>query len=398
VRAGRGRAHFGHTALVFALGALVLSIVSFNAVCALAAAGDPLPGLSTVHQTWFADGLAAFNRVYTQETGLGPVFNAESCVACHASPAPGGGSNFAVTKFGRDTGTGFDKMIPLGGPLLQAQAIDPMCLETVPPDANVVVERLTTPIFGAGLIESILDEEITKHADPNDDDGDGISGRWHPVQYPGRVRVGRFGWKAQEATLLSFTGEALASEMGVTNSLFPGEQAPNGSATLRDACAAIEGVADPDDDAETGFAAVVSITNFSRLLAPPVEQVRPRGRGWRAFRRARCAECHVARMTTGEHTIPALENQRIYPFSDFLLHDMGSLGDGLAEGAAQPAEMRTAPLWGLSLRTHYLHDGRALTLLDAVTAHDGEASEARERFLGMTPSRQAELISFLGGL
>jgi CxxC motif-containing protein (DUF1111 family) len=185
----------------------------------------------------------------------------------------------------------------------------------------------------------------------------------------------------------------------VTNTLFPGEQAPNGSATLRDACAAIEGVPDPDDaETEAGFAAVVSITNFSRLLAPPTEQTRPRGRGWRAFRRARCTECHVARMETGPHTIPALHFQRFYPYSDFLLHDMGSLGDGLAEGAAQPLEMRTAPLWGLSLRTHYLHDGRATTLLDAVTAHDGEAADARERFLRMTPTRQAELIEFLGGL
>jgi CxxC motif-containing protein (DUF1111 family) len=366
---------------------------------ARAGAGDPLPGLSPAHLTWFTNGLAAFNKVYTPETGLGPMFNAESCVACHSVPAPGGGSEITVTRFAKDLGNRTDPLRSSGGPLLQTEAIDPACVETVPAEADVVVHRLTTPMFGAGLIEAVLDEDIFALADPDDRDGNGISGRVHLVQYPGRLRVGRFGWKSQEATLISFTGDALATEMGITNALVPGELAPNGDTALLATCEALEGQADPEDGGEEDeFSDIVNDTNYTRLLAPPVPQVRPRGRGWHGFRRARCTACHVARMTTGPHTIPALSEQRFYPYSDFLLHDMGALGDGITQDAAEPTEMRTSPLWGISLRTRYLHDGRATTLFDAVAAHDGEAAEARERFLAMAPLRQAALIAFLSGL
>jgi CxxC motif-containing protein (DUF1111 family) len=214
------------------------------------------------------------------------------------------------------------------------------------------------------------------------------------------VRAGRFGWKAHDAQLLAFNAEAMLIEMGITNALQPGEEAPNGDPSLYVSCTALEGVADPDDDPppEDGFSDLVKVTNFTRLLAPPVDSVRPRGAGWRAFRRSRCASCHVARFVTGTHTIPALSRQRVYPFSDFLLHDMGALGDGIAQGAASETEMRTAPLWGLGARTRYLHGGRATTLVDAILAHDGEATRARDRYLDMSPARQADLLAFLAGL
>jgi CxxC motif-containing protein (DUF1111 family) len=304
-----------------------------------------------------------------------------------------------VTRFGRDAGTYVDPLLSAGGPLLQSSAIDPACVETIPAQADVTAQRLTTPMFGAGLIEALPDEDIAARADPNDLNHDGISGRVHPVQYPGRIRVGRFGWKAHEATLLSFSAEALITEMGITNALALVEEAPNGNTVLLEQCEALEGQDEPEDVTGTdGFSALVGVTNFSRLLGPPTPQVRPRGRGWSAFKRARCTTCHVARMTTGEHTIPALEHQRFYPYSDFLLHDMGSLGDGISQGAALPTEMRTAPLWGLGAREAYLHDGRASTLLDAILAHDGEASAARARFLDLPEARQSALIDFLAGL
>jgi CxxC motif-containing protein (DUF1111 family) len=284
--------------------------------------------------------------------------------------------------------------------LLQASGIDPMCAETVPAEANVVTQRLTTPIFGAGLIEAIPDEEITKRADPDDADHDGVSGVVHLVPYPGRLRIGRFGWKAQEATLLAFVGEAMVTEMGITNSLFPGEIPPGGTSARLAACEALEGAPEPEDTTppDGGFVGLVAITNFNRLLAPPTEQRRPRGRGWRAFRQARCDRCHAVSQRTAPSPIAPLSEKTIYPFSDFLLHDMGALGDGIADVRASPTEMRTAPLWGLAQRTRYLHDGRTSNLRDAIVAHDGEAAGSRDRFLALPGRRQAYLLSFLAGL
>ena len=374
---------------------VLLAVLLCGRASALAAPGDPLPGLSAAHLDWFADGRVAFDTVYTPATGLGPIFNADSCVACHSQPAAGGGSPITVVRFGRVTDGVFDPLLAKGGPLLQSMAIDPLCQETVPPEANVVAERMTTPMFGAGLVEALLDEDIAARADPDDRNHDGISGRVNLIPYPGRLRAGRFGWKSQDATLLSFIADAMVNEMGVTNLLVPGGPRPTGSVELQATCEAIEGRPDPED-AETveSFPDLVRSTNFSRLLAPPA-QARPRGTGWHAFRRARCDHCHTARLKTGPHTIPALAFQTIYPFSDFLVHDMGSLGDGIVQEQAGPTEMRTAPLWGISGRTRYLHDGRATTILDAIAAHDGEAAGSRDRFLAFSPKLQAALVSFV---
>ncbi|MBI5505886.1 MAG: hypothetical protein HY899_13905 [Deltaproteobacteria bacterium] len=368
------------------------------AAAAEAVPGDPLPALSPAHLVWFNEGAAAFSEEYVAEDGLGPIFNDRSCVACHSTPAPGGGSERTVTRFGRSESGNFDPLVSMGGPLLQAQAIDPACVETVPAEANVIVGRLTTPMFGAGLIEAIPDEDIAALADPGDSDGDGISGRLHMVQYPGRPRVGRFGWKSQEATLLSFSSDAMVSEMGLTNALAPGTTAPGGDVALLAACEAIEGRADPEDAVgPEGFTDLVKVTNFARLLAPPTPSVRPTGRGWRLFRRARCETCHVARWNTGSHTVEELAFVRFYPYSDFLLHDMGALGDGIVQGAAAATEMRTAPLWGIGARTRYLHDGRATSLLEAVQAHGGEAAASRARFDALPAVGKRKLLDFVAG-
>ncbi len=375
---------------------LLVVVLGARAGAALAAPGDPLPGLSAAHLDWFARGRTAFDLAYTTATGLGPIFNAESCVACHSETAAGGGSPMSITRFGRVTAGVFDPLIAKGGPLLQASAIDPACQETIPPEANVTAARITTPMFGAGLVEALLDEDIARRADPDDANSDGISGRVNWIPYPGRLRAGRFGWKSQDATLLSFIADAMVGEMGVTNLVVPGGPRPNGDVALQAACEAIEGVADPEDaETEDDFPALVHTTNFARLLAPP-DQPRPRGRGWSAFRRARCDRCHTPKLRTGPHTIPALAHQTIYPFSDFLVHDMGTLGDGIAQDNAGPTEMRTAPLWGVSGRSRYLHDGRATTILDAIVAHDGEAAISRDRFLALSPQSQAALVTFVG--
>jgi len=384
------------------LAAILIGIAATGggAGSALAAAGDPLPGLSPAHLTWFADGLVAFNREYTPETGLGPTFNDVSCVACHSVPAPGGGSPIPVTRFGRTDGDTHDPLVATGGPLLQSKAIDDACLETVPAAANVVAQRISTPFFGGGLIEAVLDETITARADPDDENHDGISGTVSFVSYPGRLRVGRFGWKAHEATLLTFTGDAMVDEMGITNTLAPGSSPPNGDVFLGIACEAIEGQPEPEDNVspEIGFSELVKMTNFSRLLAPPTDAGKPSGPGWRQFKRMRCERCHTASMKTGRNTIPALSYVTFYPYSDFLLHDMGSLGDGIVQGSAGATEMRSAPLWGIAARTRFLHDGRATTIEEAILAHDGEAADSRRRFVRLRDHLRQRLLEFVAGL
>jgi len=377
---------------------LVGILLAAAATTAAAAPGDPLAALSPAHLTWFNDGLASFVEEYGVADGLGPIFNDKSCVACHFTPAPGGGSTRTVTRFGRSEGGTFDPLISMGGSLLQSQAIDPACQEAIPAEANVIAQRLTTPMFGAGLIEAVPDEDIAALADPADRDGDGISGRVHMVQYPGRARVGRFGWKSQEATLLSFSSDAMVSEMGLTNALAPGTTAPGGDVALLAICEAVEGKPDPEDAVgPDGFTDLVKVTNFARLLAPPTNAGKPRGRGWNLFRRAHCDDCHVARWQTGLHTVDELAFVRFYPYSDFLLHDMGSLGDGIVQGAAAAAEMRTAPLWGIGQRSLYLHDGSVATLLDAVEAHDGEAANSRDRFDALSAGSRRALLDFVAG-
>jgi CxxC motif-containing protein (DUF1111 family) len=205
--------------------------------------------------------------------------------------------------------------------------------------------------------------------------------------------VGRFGWKAQQGRLHAFSGDAYLNEMGITNPLFPTENAPQGNADLLKQC---DTKADPEDDG-TG---VQNFTNFMTLLAPP-----PRGSitkdvrdGEEIFTSLGCAICHHPTLTTGPSSIPALNNKTFQPFSDFLLHDMGSLGDGIEQGGATGSQMRTAPLWGLRVRTTFLHDGRANTLEAAILAHDGQGLTAQQQYGLLKSSELAKLIAFLNSL
>lgn len=356
----------------------------------------PLQGLDPASLAAFASGREEFTSVETVAGGLGPIFNDVSCVACHHAGGAGGASARTVTRFGRTVDGRFDPMVELGGPLLQERAINPQWREHVPASATVVARRLTTPLYGAGLIEAIADEAIVLQAQRPKPDG--VKGRAALVTDPttGLQRVGRFGWKAQHATLLAFSADAYANEMGVTNRLFPQVILPNGRSELLARLPQTAGVEDRID-AASGKSGIDRSADFMRLLAPlPAARATAQSiAGARVFEQAGCAACHQPVMYTGPHPVAALSNRPVALYSDLLLHDMGRLGDGIEQPPAGAREMRTAPLWGLRARPAYLHDGRARTVTHAIEAHDGEAAPSRERFKALKVEQQRQLLDFL---
>ncbi len=357
--------------------------------------GDPLSGLTAAQLAAFAAGREEFENVETPEGGLGPIFNNVSCVSCHAAGATGGGSAITVTRFGKLTNGVFDPMNEQGGSLLQSSAIDPAVQEVVPADANVIAHRQSTPLFGIGLIEAISDADILRNAARPAVDG--ISGRAAQIvdAATGQTRVGRFGWKAQQASLLTFAGDAYLNEMGITSRLFPTENAPNGNTAL---LAQYDAYADPEDTVDaTGRGDIDAAADFMRLLAPPpvVLATQSANAGRTVFFQLGCANCHTPSMNTGPNAIAALSMKNVPLYSDLLLHDMGSLGDGIAQSAAGMYEMRTAPLWGLRVSGPYLHDGRAATVDAAIRAHDGEGKNARVRYENLPRAPRQQLLDFL---
>jgi CxxC motif-containing protein (DUF1111 family) len=357
--------------------------------------GDPLPGLTAAELAAFDAGHDEFVRIRAPETGLGPIFNAAACVQCHGTPAPGGASAMRITRFGSVVNGAFVSLGHKGGSMLQRFAIDAQAQELIPAEANVVTERLATALFGAGLIDAIPDEAILANAARAKPYGIGGRAAWMIDEASGQQRVGRFGWKAQQASLLAFVAAAYVNEMGITNRIFPEENAPNAD---RARLAAYDGVADPEDavDPLTGRGAVDRLADFVRLLAPPAPlPVAASAVGAEIFAAVGCAECHRPAMQTGASPTAALEGQTVALYSDLLLHDMGPLADGIVQGAARMGEMRTAPLWGLRARHPFLHDGRAPTLDAAIRAHDGEAAIVRDRYLAVPPDEQRHLRDFL---
>jgi CxxC motif-containing protein (DUF1111 family) len=350
---------------------------------------EPYGALSPTATELFAAGRSQFETREDPASGLGPVFNAESCATCHARPTTGGSSERFVTRFGRQRPDGFDPLTELGGPVIQARGVEtPGCTvpgEVVPPAATIVARRDTPPLYGVGLIDSIPDRQILRRADPGDRDGDGVRGHPNTV----RGRVARFGWKAQIVSVRQFVATAYLNELGVTSPDFPDELLPQGRPALCD------GAHDPEDDGSR----IDAVTRFLVFLAPlrrsPDSTTARAGRI--VFRRLGCETCHTTALRAGA-TAPrrALRDRRIPMFSDLLLHDMGpELADGIAQGFATGSEFRTTPLWGVRASAPYLHDGRAATLEQAITLHGGEATRARERFAALPPFRRAALIAFL---
>jgi len=365
------------------------------------AAGQPLAGLNGEQREAFDDGLEDFTEIETIDEGLGPVFNERSCAACHNVPAAGGGSRRLVTRFARRAGNVFDPLVNLGGSLIQDHAIGPpdgsphpFRPERVPQQANLVVRRRSTPLFGLGLVDATPDATFVAMAQAQLASGGGTAGRVNLVDNirAGMQTVGKFGWKSQVPSLQQFSGDAYVNELGITSADFPDESCPQGN------CAEL--AFNPAPGINDDGSGVAALAAFMSMLAPPPRgaQSREVTDGEAVFQQLGCAACHVATLQTGSSPIRALDRTTYHPYSDFLLHDMGALGDGLEMGNAAGNEMRTAPLWGLRFVTTYLHDGRATTLDQAILAHDGQARGARNGFAALATDAKEKLMAFLRSL
>lgn len=367
--------------------------------------GQPVLGLTAEQLERFELGKIQFDRVWEPEEGLGPVFNNDGCGACHNTPNSGGSGTVAVTRFGKATKGGFDPLEEFGGSLLQMESISPECAEFVSEKANVEINRITNPAFGLGLVEAIADEDILAlESDPP-----GVSGRAHMVEAfedPGVPRVGRMGWKAQVPTVLTFSADAALNEIGITNFFVGTENAPNGDEVLLAEC---DDVPDPEDTPDgEGFEFIDRITDFQRFLTAPPQTPRSGMTGEVVFTDIGCADCHTPSFVTGVAPEDALSGVTIKPYSDFLLHDMGLLGDGIVQGDASELEIRTPNLWGLSFRDPILHDGRFAgdtfenRVTGAILEHSqfgtGEAADSVAAFEVLLADDIAHLMAFLESL
>lgn len=363
--------------------------------------GSPLPGLSPEMTALFSAGRREFIDQKAVADGLGPVFNARSCGECHIAPVAGGSAARAVTRVGTTANGIFDPLTELGGSQLQSSGIGTpegsthqFLGERVPQQATIVVRRRTPALFGLGLVDATDDATFIALAAAQAARGDGVAGRAALVDniLAGMKTVGKFGWKAQIPTLQQFAGDAYLNEIGLTNPLFPNENCPSGR------CDELRFNPRPglNDSGERTDA----VANFMRFLAPP-----SRGRitaevtaGEAVFKRIGCDTCHTPTLQTGANPNPALNRVTYHPYSDFLLHDMGSLGDRIEQAGARSTEIRTPPLWGLRAMSRFLHDGRAETLEAAILAHDGQGLGARERFKVLNDAERVQLLAFLKSL
>ncbi|MBX9626343.1 MAG: hypothetical protein K2X82_21265 [Gemmataceae bacterium] len=371
--------------------------------------GDPLPGLTADQLARFHAGKAAFEEVEGAADGLGPVFNGASCAECHNGEATGGGSGTLSTRIGAVVDGRFDPLVRFGGPTIQTKGILGLegfeyAGEVVPPEATVVARRRSPPLFGLGLVDAVPDDAFRELARDQRDRHPDTAGRPNlvPDLRTGKRVVGRFGWKAGLGGLFDFAADAYKDEMGITAPGFVRtpdgrtigeENAPQGRADLLRFNPA-ESPNEPDVED------IVLFTDFMTFLAPPPRgEVTARVRaGETVFRQIGCADCHVPTLRTGRHEVKALDRVKFHPYSDFLLHDMGALGDGIEDGRGRGSEMRTAPLWGLLTQPAYLHDGRAKTVEAAILLHDGQGRGARDRYRDLPPAKKRVLSAFLNSL
>ncbi len=431
-----------------------------------AGAGGPLNNLTADETAFFQDGQARFAEVEVVQggsnNGLGPRFNSNQCFSCHAQPEAGGTSPAQNPLIEVATLNGAKNLVPWfitpNGPVREARfkrnpdgtndgQVHALFVITGRRDAvgcNIgqpdflpagnpltgkggnpnIIFRIPTPVFGAGLIEAIPDSVILANMRANATQKAELGIYGHPnAHLSGAANhsandgtITRFGWKAQNKSLLMFAAEAYNVEMGISNELFPQE---------RDETPACLFTATPNDalnftTAPTGAAtsnpAVISdieaFSNFMRMLAPatPAPDTPSIANGRAAFTKVGCAHCHTASLTTGKmiasgsSTVPssALSNQTAHLWSDLLVHHMGkSLADGITQGGAGPDEFRTAPLWGVGQRIFFLHDGRTTNLVEAIKDHQSRGSEANrviERFRKLSTQDQQDIINFLRSL
>jgi autotransporter-associated beta strand protein len=372
--------------------------------------GDPVPGLTTSDTTNFNNGSVAFNKVQTVASGLGPIFNNSGCANCHNFPVSAGSGTATVTRFGEFTNGVFNPLTSQGGSLLQDNSTTTN-FEVIPANANITAKRITQHMFGIGLVEAIAESTIESNAAVANPDGIVGTVAFVTDLVDGKQHVGRFGWKAQHATLLSFTADAANNEVGITSRIEPVGQAPNGNTNLYNE---LNTVADPNDKVDgTGKADIDRDTDFQRLLGPPptLPLTANAIAGQALFSQIHCDACHTPSLPTTanfipisdlaivtNHVITALSSKMVPLYSDLLLHNMGSLADGIAQAAANTNQMRTAPLWGLREQLPYLHDGRALTVDAAIRAHAGDGAISATRYINLSTNQQAQLVDFLNTL
>jgi len=392
-----------HAAHVFVGVVIVADLLLAGACREAAKPGDPLEGLTREQRDQFERGRAEFQRVFAPDTGLGPLFNADSCAECHESPVAGGSGDEVEVHAAAFLEGGFcDPLVEKGGLVIQQQATPALKAalgidsEPFPAAATARALRTTPDVFGFGLLDAVPEATILALADPDDRDGDGISGRANR-SYDGRL--GRFGRKALVPTLREFNDSAFVFEQSVTNPAVPEENTIGGKPIPK-------GV-DPVPDPEINQEAIDLTDAFVRLLAPPAA-LKPGSeerRGQKIFSDIGCARCHVPTLKTGEHSIRALSRKEIAAYTDLLLHDMGPELADICLGVATPSEFRTEPLMGLRFseqveegKPRFLHDGRAPSIEEAITLHGGEASSARSKFQALPDAERRALLRFLRSL
>lgn len=365
--------------------------------------GGALEGLSPAERALFERGRQEFEHVFTPETGLGPSFNAEGCAKCHESPASGGSGDeieIHVAMLSPDS-MACDPLVEFGGPVIQ-QHFTPalqtaLGIDSEPIPHGASMARRTSPdLFGFGLLDAVPDSEILALADPEDHDGDGISGR------PNRGvdgRLGRFGRKAFVPSLDEFNAGALTIELGITSPAIPTEESIGGAAIPP----GVDALSDPEAGPET----LEAVDAFVRFLAPPAPlRLTASGKYGRVlFTRVGCAGCHYPTLETGNNPSSALRYQPVSAYTDLLLHDMGPDLADICLGQASPSEFRTEPLMGLRFAENpeegepkFLHDGRARSIEEAILLHAGEATHSRERFRALSEKDRAALLEFLRSL
>jgi CxxC motif-containing protein (DUF1111 family) len=364
-----------------------------------------------------------FSRVFSVRDGLGPIFVATACEQCHVGDGKGHPA-FNLRRFGRAEAAGFDPLVEFGGPQLQHRSIPGYPAEEMPTEATGVSAFTPPSVTGLGFLDAVEDATLIALADPNDGDGDGISGRLqlHPPSevieaaleleargspdpdargtlVQGRY-IGRFGKKALTVNLLHQTVGAYHQDMGVTSDLIP-EDLFNPRAGSR----ASDEAADPEVPSST----VANVVFYLKTLRAPARRNETDPdivAGERTFDEIGCTGCHVPTLHTGASEIEVLDRVEFHPYTDLLLHDLGpELDDGYTEGRATTSEWRTPPLWGIGLaesfqgrRGFFLHDGRAGSLREAIDFHGGEGAASRDAFNALSVDDQERLLRFLGSL
>jgi CxxC motif-containing protein (DUF1111 family) len=388
------------------VGSFVLTVEGQSATEAPAAFDNLTNGFLT--QADFDLARATFEERDEIADGLGPVYNAQSCTECHQNPVTGAISQITELRAGHLDGAGNFVDAP-GGSLINDRSIDAQFQERVPGAENVRTFRTSLNTQGDGFVEAINSNTLVAiaNAQPGQSGGQ-IAGQFIQVpvlEAPGNIRGGRFGWKNQHASLLSFSGDAYLNEMGITNRLVPTENTSMGRSV-----AAIDTVPDPEDtendiDAFTAFMRSTKAVPRDTALGATADAIA----GSQLFDQIGCNICHVRSITTsavgtvingGAFTVPAaLGNKIIHPFGDFLLHDIDT-GDGIVQNGGQSTrnKVRTMPLWGTRTRDRHMHDGESLTFTESILRHGGEATGVTNNFRALSGTQRNQIIVFLQSL